>query len=187
MKPAPILIRILAYCTDNLLFLLLVVLSKFFIPGAMYALDQTIPNISEQVHSLLKQTATVFFVYSDSGYLFSFISLLYFVYFEQSEWQGTLGKKLFKIKVVDSKNKRLSLLKALTRYLIFAIAPGLLLRLVLFFTNPACLNMTNPSTTCTRLFVAYSIVYALLWLGPIFFTKDNSTTYDILSNTKVVG
>jgi uncharacterized RDD family membrane protein YckC len=191
MKPAPILIRLLANLIDSALFWLFSFLTKFFIPGVMYALDQTIPNMTEKEHSILEQIATVFFSYSNSGYLISFTILLYFVYFEQSEWQGTIGKKICKIKVVDTANKRLSLFKALNRYLV-RIAPSLLFYYLSFFINsPACLktleSATDLSTTCGKIVVIGGTAITLLWYGPIFCTKDNRTTYDILSNTKVVS
>ena len=122
------------------------------------------------------------------------INFIYFVYFEQSQWQGTIGKQILKIKVKDSANKKLSLALATKRFLLFA-APALLFYLIGFFIYPQCLNALDMHghlfrlkievpTSCMTLFVAYIICY-LIWFIPIFFTKDKVTFYDILSKTQV--
>ncbi|MHB8984259.1 MAG: RDD family protein [Carboxydocellales bacterium] len=48
------------------------------------------------------------------GSLF-FVFILYFTLGESSSWQGTLGKKITKIIVVDQKGKKLTFSKALAR------------------------------------------------------------------------
>jgi len=47
---------------------------------------------------------------------FAILSWLYFALLESSEWQGTVGKKLLKIKVTDLYGGRLSFARATGRY-----------------------------------------------------------------------
>ena len=61
----------------------------------------------------------------------------YFVFSESSRWQATVGKKLLKIKVGDSKGRRISVGKAFLRLFGRAISGQLLLigYLMAFFTK----------------------------------------------------
>jgi uncharacterized RDD family membrane protein YckC len=52
--------------------------------------------------------------------LYSFLKLVilvpYFTILESSSWQATIGKRIFKIKVVDLNGKRISFIKAIIRF-----------------------------------------------------------------------
>jgi uncharacterized RDD family membrane protein YckC len=59
------------------------------------------------------------------------ITMLYFSVFESSEWQGTIGKKYNKIKVVDAQGKRISFPLAFLRILLKFISLLLLIFAIL--------------------------------------------------------
>ncbi|MFT7161775.1 MAG: putative RDD family membrane protein YckC [Bacteroidia bacterium] len=59
------------------------------------------------------------------------ITTLYFSVLESSEWQGTIGKKYNKIKVVDAEGKRISFLLAFLRTLLKFISLLLLIFAIL--------------------------------------------------------
>jgi uncharacterized RDD family membrane protein YckC len=59
------------------------------------------------------------------------ITTLYFSVLESSEWQGTIGKKYNKIKVVDAEGKRISFLLAFLRTLLKLISLLLLIFAIL--------------------------------------------------------
>ncbi|MBO7191106.1 MAG: RDD family protein [Elusimicrobiaceae bacterium] len=63
------------------------------------------------------------------------IFLVYFVWAESSSWQGTLGKKLFGIKVVDSAGNRVSFGRSLVRNL----AKAFLAQIILYIGYLFCL------------------------------------------------
>lgn len=46
------------------------------------------------------------------------ITMAYFVFLESSEWQSTIGKKLLGMKVVDENYQRITMVKALIRFVI---------------------------------------------------------------------
>lgn len=45
-----------------------------------------------------------------------FITLLYYVFMESSQWQATIGKRLLNMKVTDENFSRISPVRALVRY-----------------------------------------------------------------------
>ena len=72
------------------------------------------------------------------------VIFLYFIYFEQSKWQATIGKKLLGLKVKTISKKRLSFFKATKRTLFFA-TPALFFYFLVFSIYPQCLNIVNVS------------------------------------------
>ena len=105
-----------------------------------------------------------------------FISITYFVCFERSRKQATLGKKLLRLKVVDAKNKRILLKISMVRWLLYWMAGDLRLVLGTFVPSMYFLE-TNLSI----------FIWVGVWFAPIFFTEKHMTLYDILSKTRVVG
>lgn len=59
------------------------------------------------------------------------ITTLYFAVFESSEWQGTIGKKYNKIKVIDANGERISFPLALLRIILKYISLLLLIFAIL--------------------------------------------------------
>jgi uncharacterized RDD family membrane protein YckC len=64
------------------------------------------------------------------------LAYLYFVLLEISKWQGTVGKKLQKIKVTDMNGERITFNKATIRLLSKFLSAQLLIGyIIIFFTN----------------------------------------------------
>jgi uncharacterized RDD family membrane protein YckC len=120
-------------------------------------------------------------------------SATYFIVLEQSKWQGTIGKKLFRLKVVDSTNNQLSPIKSFWRHLCY-LAPVSVIHLLTYLIHPKCFNIQaykahldlfDVMPCVWSLFIWPVIIHNLL-LMPVFFTKDKTTVYDMVSKTKVV-
>lgn len=77
-----------------------------------------------------------FFIYKFAG-IFFVIALIYYSYFESSESQATLGKKVMNLKVFDMKGDRLTSGKAVVRNAIKIICGNYFLLgfLIALFTN----------------------------------------------------
>ena len=123
----------------------------------------------------------------DNGYiasLFTIFSILFFVYFEQSKWQATPGKKLFGLIVEDVNGSRLSFFRAFARTILYnlPVIPAIAL-FVLGALN--VLKGIDPKL----IVIAWScitITWYLVWFLPILFTKNKTGLYEILSKTRVV-
>jgi|SaaInl4_135m_RNA_FD_contig_21_1943439_length_715_multi_10_in_0_out_0_1 uncharacterized RDD family membrane protein YckC len=212
MKPTSVPKRLAAFFIDYVILILLSFIVAFlfveiFSPSSKTLYDsaksfldntiQLIPGREPSMFAKLTGKFSFYLTHMKSGIIIcGIVTLLYFVYFEQSKWQGTIGKQILKIKVKDSTNKRLSLSAATKRFLLFA-APALLFYFIVFFIYPQCLNIVNMNfhilklkidvpPPCMTLFITYTICY-LIWFIPIFFTTKRSTFYDMLSKTQVKG
>lgn len=110
------------------------------------------------------------------------VSLLYYTLFESSKYQATLGKKLFNLYVSDINNQRISFKNALGRWFLwwFPGIPVLLLQLT-------STSMADYDAKMQNYWWFFAICYTLylVFLIPIFFTKERTTLYDILSSTRV--
>jgi uncharacterized RDD family membrane protein YckC len=197
MKPAPIFKRILASIIDTILLSTLWLVVKLLVSPLHSAelilqdyVSKNIKSYLEHSSSFAFEALTRFPSTIKPGLILlttsSIIGFIYVVYFEQSKWQGTIGKRLLKLKVVDISNKRLSLLNASKRYLIY-IAPTLV-RYMTFFLMYGALQKTNITFLLATIgFYLICLITGWLLLLPIFFTKNKVTAYDMLSKTKVVG
>jgi len=59
-----------------------------------------------------------------------FLALLYFPVMESSKWQGTVGKKLVNLKVVDAEGNRLSIFRSVLRSVVKYISFNLTMCLI---------------------------------------------------------
>jgi uncharacterized RDD family membrane protein YckC len=201
MKPASIFKRLLAYIIDSMLISIILRLAAEALKSpafkALSIIDKAITLIPGQEPPKSLKLATEASSYVGAintiAVIAAVVCCAYFILLEGSKWQGTLGKKLLKLKVVDNTNKSLSLLKALKRYVIFS-APSLVVYSVALAMHPQCLNiqkqlmMLNFSSLIPCLWsLGLAIAVNLVLVVPIFFTKNRTTAYDMLSKTKVVG
>lgn len=62
-----------------------------------------------------------------ANFFFSFFDLLYFVLLTSSAWQGTIGKRVLRIRVISTEGRRLSLGRALGRWLASLVSAWILL------------------------------------------------------------
>jgi len=211
MKPTSALKRFAAFCIDYAILILLSFVIAFLfveifvsshtvLDSAKSLLNKTItlvPGHNPSVFHTIAIKLSFYLTHIKSGIIIcGIVTFLYFIYFEQSKWQGTIGKKILKIKVTDTSNKRLSLFKASKRFLLFA-TPALFFYFIVFFIYPRCLNIIDLHfhlfrlkidipPLCMTLFIGYTICY-LVWFAPIFFTNERKTIYDMLSKTRLKG
>jgi uncharacterized RDD family membrane protein YckC len=109
-------LRVVAYLIDKML--LGAVLGAIFIPmfllGGFGAALQSIATHDHQ------PDPAAIFAFASSIALFIFASLLagwlYFAYFESSEWQGSVGKKVMNLVVTDLEGNRVTFGRASGRY-----------------------------------------------------------------------
>ncbi|NRA73524.1 MAG: RDD family protein [Rickettsiales bacterium] len=211
MKPASLLKRFIAFCIDYIIltilsFIVVLLFTQLFRDPSNIIWESTkafLETATEllpryQISYLYKLVTTIAFYLThlkEGIIIYSIIILLYFIYFERSKSQATIGKKLLGLKVKTIAKKRLSFLKATKRTLFF-ITPALFFYFLVFAIYPRCLTIINVSfhllqfkikipQSCINILIGYISCY-LLWFIPVFFTKNKTTIYDILSNTRVV-
>ena len=92
---------------------------------------------------------------------------VYYSYQEQSPEEASFGKRHMKIKVVTKDNKKISTSTSVGRTLLYLI----------FFILASIPLMPMK---------LLPFIWVCIWILPMFVTKDNTTLYDILSQTKVI-
>ena len=110
------------------------------------------------------------------------LTIAYFVVFQYMNKGQTLGKKLFKIRVVDKDDKHpISILKGLLRsFIVFSILSGVLSILFLFIVNK------------NHYFVSYSVllflegIFTLITIMLVLYKKDGRGLHDMMANTMVI-
>lgn len=121
-----------------------------------------------------------FLKYTSMIYSLSII-LFYYVFFESSKYRATPGKMLFNLYVTDIYNHKLSLTRAMYRYILWILPT-----LPLFFLITMGSSSKHEAILANLLWlllIAFSLMF--VWIIPIFFTKERKTVYDMLSSTRV--
>lgn len=95
--------------------------------------------------------------------------LLYFIFFESSQLQGTIGKRLLGLKVVKSNLEPLGVIDCILRTICFMVYQAVIVIAVVG------ISMSIP-------FVAFILVGAYAYS----FSKEPATLYDRLTNTRVI-
>ena len=171
MIPASRFKRFLAYMVDNII---------AAIP--YYALKLALP---ESIPFVLNATSII-------------IPVLYFCFFESSKHQATPGKNLFGLYVSTLDDTKITLGRALGRYLLLALPRLLPAALIIYgisaYDIPLDANSlglfvgTIGATTVAYWWMLLLLLFLMLyiaWFIPIFFTKERKTVYDMLSGTRV--
>ncbi|NRA73421.1 MAG: RDD family protein [Rickettsiales bacterium] len=122
------------------------------------------------------------------------IAPIYFIWFEQSKWQATLGKKLLKLKVVNFDGSKLSLWKSFARFFLFALIHNVMFILTNYIYSKQIRRLLFDFSTIEAIKMQFIIApeYAILrlvtiiWFITIIFTKKRTGIYEILSRTKVI-
>jgi uncharacterized RDD family membrane protein YckC len=206
-KLTPIFKRLAAFVIDHTIIMSLLSIiglvfadrleasSHTFMDSVKDLWETVVQFVSRHEPSMLSKMTAKFSIYFNHAQYLQYtiivgviLSFTYFVFFERSKWQATIGKRLLGLKVASAANKRLSLFQAAKRFVIFGI-PAFVFHFFAFFVyHPQCLNVVKleidlPSP-CMKLVVGYAVAL-LLWFIPIFFTKDKETTYDMISRTHI--
>lgn len=119
-QPSGIGARIISYLIDSLIFLLVVgIAAAILLPTAV----KSGAGLSDTAVSKILIVAPVMLI----GWF------IYFPFTESSNWQGTLGKKMMGLKVVDMQGCRISLLRSTGRNMVKLICiPAGILKLISF-------------------------------------------------------
>jgi uncharacterized RDD family membrane protein YckC len=123
-------------------------------------------DLCVKISSLNRQTVVI------SSIVLFVISVAYFILTALSKWQGSVGKKLFKIKVVNSNNQKVSLLQSFAREA-FWIAQGLSNLIGIFYTQASLLYL---------ILLSVIVIDALR----INFSAKKQSIHDYLADTYVV-
>ena len=131
-------------------------------------------------HKLIK-----YGVFIDIYYLlFSFLYFVIFAYFNKCQ---TIGKKVFKLKVVGKKKKEVSLMQMILRNLIYGsnlymgINLFLLIKIILIIT----IKSSEPFYYLMALLTYSQIIIELISIVLLLKNKDRSLS-DLISNTKII-
>ncbi|MHC1754123.1 MAG: RDD family protein [Methanosarcina sp.] len=100
----------------------------------------------------------------------------YFVYFESSKAQATLGKKWMNLKVVDFEGKRISFLRAFFRYFARGM-PTIVLVVVDVATN---------GTGIINEHLGFYFLIPIVTYAPILFMDMRQGVHDVMAGTVVV-
>jgi uncharacterized RDD family membrane protein YckC len=206
-KLTPIFKRLAAFVIDHTIIMSLLSIiglifadrleasSHTFMDSVRDLWDTVVQFVSKHESSMLSKITAKFSIYFNHAQYLQYTILVgiivastYFISFERSKWQATIGKRLLGLKVVDATNKRLSLFRAAKRFIVFGL-PAFTFHFFAFFVyHPQCMDVvkleTDLPSPCTKLVVSYAVAL-LLWFIPIFFTKNKTTTYDMLSKTHI--
>lgn len=169
MIPASKSKRLMAYVIDSLI---LLKLSKIFLLALVIVGALCVGKNNVESFSLL--------VLKFSPIICCVLVSLYYVLLESSsKHQGTIGKTLLNLYVSDGMNKKISFTRALSRHslLIIAALPIYIISYseifsVKGFADNYWLNLMAP-------------ILLLSSLAPVYFTREKTTFYDMVSCTRV--
>jgi uncharacterized RDD family membrane protein YckC len=119
---------------------------------AAYLVDLVVQLVVIGVAALMLELQHVIGLLS-SGFLLFLISWFYFAFLESSKYQATLGKLLFKIKVVDLEGNKLTFLKASGRFFgkfLSRLLLGFGFIMMLFTKKKQCLHDKLASTVIVK-------------------------------------
>jgi uncharacterized RDD family membrane protein YckC len=95
----------------------------------------TVGMFSARNQGFLDEIVYLFVDFTYNYFIYFFVfRFFYFSLFESSKLQGTPGKYLMKIKVVDNNGGRVSIFKAMARYLIKYVSSNIWIITVRYFT-----------------------------------------------------
>ncbi|NRA73761.1 MAG: RDD family protein [Rickettsiales bacterium] len=175
-QPAPTIRRIFAMLYDKVM--LLIIFSGITIPSfSVYIAYMHVSN------SDLNPSTLVHKIFPYDYIITTIIGYIYFSYFEQSKQQATPGKKVFGLKITDTSGKKLSFWRASMRYILYSV-----ISYTLNIPIPKVLLKFIPNYFVIHSYFTSFILnlIAITWLSPIFFTKNKTGIYELLSNTKVI-
>jgi uncharacterized RDD family membrane protein YckC len=111
------------------------------------------------------------------------VGTFYHALLNSSSWQGTIGKRLMKILMVEESDQKISFKKALAHYFL-SVLPFIF---VLYLVSYKVLHNINfyQTVTASELNVFFGIVF-VIWMQAHLFTKKKTTAYDIICKTTLI-
>lgn len=166
MSPGNIFKRLMAFIIDSII---------ITIPLTVYNTIVVLRSIDIKEASQLSTQALMEKSISAGFPLIVIITTaLYYMVFECSKWQASIGKRLLGLCVLNKSNDTLKIWQSLLRTLLWHLPSVIKSILVLFM----------PLTEITA-FAVLGLSFVLACFIPIFFTRDKLTLYDMLTNTRV--
>lgn len=112
-----------------------------------------------------------------------FVGVIYYTYFNSSNWQATPGKRLMSLRIVKNENDNVSFSLALTHYLL-SITPFIYVLYLAFYKIRHEINFYEAITT-SQLNLMLGLFF-VMWVQIQIFTKRKVTLYDMICNTQWV-
>lgn len=110
-----------------------------------------------------------------------FIGALYHALLNSSSWQATVGKRLFKIMIVnDSNQSKISFKKALSHYFL-SILPMIYVFYIIIFQVSHKMTLFH-AIIANPINIFFGIIF-MLWIQIQIFNKKRATIYDMICNT----
>jgi uncharacterized RDD family membrane protein YckC len=132
-----------------------------------------------------------FIVNSDAFFCVAIIILIivligafYHSYFNSSAWQGTIGKRLTKILIVEEGEQKISFLKAGAHYFL-SILP--LIFILYLLSYKARHEVTFFQAITASEFNIFITILLTMWLQIHLFTKKKTTAYDLICGTFLIN
>jgi len=118
-------------------------------------------------------------------YVFLTISLpvwLYFTYTDSKQSNGTIGKRIMKLKVLNYNNEKIGLKRNLVRTAL-KLAPWEISHIGVIFPSPLYFAQNYE----IRILTIFGIILFVAYMGSIVIDSDRQSLYDKLTGTKVIG
>jgi uncharacterized RDD family membrane protein YckC len=174
MKVASRFKRFIAYMIDNFLLYVCVSMPVMALFKLIYKNDvENLEMIDLYQPYVISATITTFI-----------ICMLYFAFFESSKYQATLGKMLFKLNVMTTNHNKLKFFESCLRF-IYIYIPVVPILIVSTYYADKLQDIDMVAAFIILGSWGLSIILYLVWLIPIYFTKERKCIHDMLSNTRV--
>lgn len=161
MEPVSRFKRFLAHCIDWLICVIVVMVLT-----TVYIFVFPI-NVNAIFDNLDRMTV---------GIITYLIMALYYAFFESSKHRATPGKIVFRMCVSTKTGDKLTFLWSLYRYFIWMF-PGILQHSV---------KDLDIYSLYKNIAITIQVILGLVWLLPIYFTKNRLCLHDIITETRVV-
>lgn len=166
MTPGNVFKRLIAYLIDSII---------IAIPLIVYYVIVLTRSIGiEEANQLSMQTLMEKSVRAGFPFIGAITTMLYYMVFECSKWQASIGKRLLGLCILNKGNDTIKIWQSLLRTFLLYIPSMIIDILVLFI----------PLQNLTMLWLL-RLIFILAYFLPIFFTSDKLTLYDIISGTRV--
>lgn len=139
---------------------------------------ETFKNNPEHIDFIVHNR--IFFYILLSYFIVIMVGALYHAYLNSSAWQGTIGKRLTKIIIVNGVENKITFKRALLHYFLSVLPFAYILYLATFQISN---NLSfYQAVTASELNIFFGVVF-IFWVQIHLFTKNKTTAYDMICNT----